>query len=204
MGKWFDGAVEARFKSISGEYLTKLPPRSVIGRSNWYLVDQTQKAEIAAILRSQQCLGLCMAGLCVALGAAYGIVANILDLTHKQMRFGLLVAVLAMMAIGMVPILYVRHKLAPLSAMLRPTDLRVTLREQTETYARNISRNVLVVGILCGLMLIVANLVILADQAYEGGPLAGMIGNMLGALSGVLSTAYLIWLIVLRDRGMRA
>jgi hypothetical protein len=202
MGKWFDGAVEARFKSMSGGYLAKLPPRNLLGRSEWYLVNETQKTEIAAILRSRQCLGLCMAGVCIVLGAAYGLLADLLDLTRQQMRFGLPVALLAMMATGVVPILYVRHKLAPLLAMLEPTDLRVTLREQTETLARDIPRNVLVVGIVCGLTLIVANLVVLAGQAYEGRPLGAMIGNMLGAVCAGLLTAYLVRLIVLRN--MRA
>lgn len=107
-----------------------------------------------------------------------------------------MVAFLTMMAMGVVPIVYVRHKLAPLLAMLQPTDLRVTLRERTEAYARNISRKVLVVGIMCGLMLTVANFGIIANEAYEGRALEATIGNMLGALSGALSTAYVIWLIV--------
>lgn len=202
MAKWYEGAEQSAFKRIPNGYLAQLPTRNFIGQRQSYLVNAAQMAEIAAVLRDQRRLMIYMGVLCAVSGAAFGLLAGIWHLTPSDLFYGLLVLVaLIMVAMAVVPTAYVRRRLGPLLATLQPTDLRIPFREQVESVARNISGKVIAIGIASGVLMIVGNLMTLADAAYEGRRLGIMVvGNAIYFLVGGVLIAYFIWLIVLRNR----
>ena len=51
MAKWYEGAEEAAFKPVAGGYLFQAPNPWPFGRSSAYLVNEAQKATLAARLR---------------------------------------------------------------------------------------------------------------------------------------------------------
>jgi len=199
MAKWYEGAEESAFKPVPGGYVAQLP--RFIGRSQGYVVNETQKAEIAAVLRRQRLLMLYLFAMFVPVGAAFGLVAGIRHLTLGQVGLGMVALVtLVFVAVSVVQIGYVRPRLQPLLATLQPTDQRVTFREQVETVARKVSGKVLVAGIAGGILMIVGNIMTLADAIHDEralGPV--LVWNAIPFLFGGVLTAYFAWLIVLRN-----
>jgi hypothetical protein len=202
MSRWYEGAEEAAFKPVPGGYVAQLPSPMLFGRPRRYLVNEAQKAEIAAALRRQRRLMLLLVPIPLAAALVAGLVYA---MSHalSPLAIGIGTAVLFALLFFVVVLanMYAMRLLRPLLAVLPRTDQRIRFGEQVERVAGAVSGKVLVVGLISGALVTVINLLMIADAVF-GGRVHGMLltGDAIAALGGVILTVYFAWLVILRCR----
>jgi hypothetical protein len=208
MPRWYDGAEESAFKPVAGGYVAQLPSSGLIGRPRYYLVNDAQKAEIAAVLRRERrwmlgllaifFLTLAAFGAGLAVGIAHGHGGRVLS----GLSIGIGASLLVLVMIGTFAWLHahVMRPLQPLLATLPPTDERIKFSEQIRALARAVSGKVLVVGIASGIVMIIASSLTVAGVVYEGRSGFTLVWASVMFVWGGLLTAYFAWLITVRKR----
>jgi len=185
MRRWYEGAEESAFKPVAGGYVAQL------SRSQRYLVNDAQKAEIAAALRRKRRLMLYLAPIGPLIGIAF------VELGKGYGGLGLMVGgillLLYLFALGLVDT-YVMRPLRPLLATLPRTEERITFRESVENIA-GASGKALVMGIVALVLAIILLITALAIAIQNSNPL----GILILILFLGLVTAYFAWLIILRS-----
>jgi hypothetical protein len=207
MSRWYEGAEEAAFKPVPGGYVAQLPSPKLFGRPRRYLVNEAQKAEIAAALRRQRRLMLVLMPIPLAIALIAGLVYV---MSHAQsgpalspLMIGTGTALLFVFVVFVVFLvnIHVMRQLRPLLAMLPRTDQRIRFGEQVERVAGAVSGKVLAVGLISGAVVTVVNLLMIADAVWEGrADIMLQRGNAIAALGGAVLTAYFAWLVILRCR----
>lgn len=209
MSRWYEGAEEAAFKPVPGGYVAQLPSPTLLGRSQRYLVNEAQKAEIAAALRRQRRFMLILMPIPLAVALVAGLVyAQTHTLSTLAIGIGTaLVLVFVLFTVALINISMMRS-LRPLLAALPRTDQRIRFDEQVERVAGAISGKVLVLGLISGPVVTVSNLLMLVHTVDEGrGQIMLPTGDAIAALGGAVLTAYFAWLVILRckrPRGQRS
>jgi uncharacterized Tic20 family protein len=205
MARWYEGAEEAAFKPVAGGYVFQ-PPSLLwpFTRSGCYLVNEAQKAALAACLLRQrrQVFVMVVAYLLIVIGLmlAAGISGAL-----ERMSNGEFIAILAVTGLVVVPIVIVPHfrlmrTLRPLLAGLPRSAERITLAEQLHGLAGAISNKLLVLGAIGGSMMVLGNLGSLIDAIVEGRGDSTLFGSMFEVLFGALLTSYFAYLAILKRR----
>jgi uncharacterized Tic20 family protein len=206
MAKWYEGAEEAAFKAVAGGYVFQ-PPSLLwpFTRSRGYLVNEDKKAELAVCLRRQRRQVLFMVVAYVLLVSALTLAAS-LSGAIQSISSGEFVAIGALMALAVVPIVIVPHfqllrTLRPLLAGVPPTDERISFGEQLHGLAGAISGKLLILGGVGGAMMVIGNLTQLLDAIAVDRD--GLFGALFGVVFGALLTSYFAYLAILKRRLQR-
>ncbi len=205
MAKWYEGAEEAAFKPVAGGYVFQPPSLSwPFASSRGYLVNEAQKAELAACLRGQRrriffllvVYVLIVLGLMVAVGMS-GSAPRI-----PSVEF---IAIVTVTALAVVPIVIVPHislvrTMRPLLADLPRTDERITLGDQLHSLAGAISGKLLALGGIGGGMMTIGNIVSIVDAIAEDRAGSRLYWPIFGLVFGALLTSYFAYLAILKAR----
>jgi hypothetical protein len=204
MAKWYEGAEEAAFKPVAGGYVFQ-PPSLYwpFARSRGYLVNEAQKAELAACLRRQRRrIFLLVVVYVIGLGltAAIGMSGGAQRVSPVGFIAIVLVTVLAVILIAIVPHIYLMRTLRPLIADLPRTDERITLGDQLHSLAAAISGRLLLLGGIGGGLMIIGNIVSIVDAIAEDRGGSGLFWPIFGLVFGALLTSYFAYLALLKAR----
>jgi MFS family permease len=196
--------VQASFKPTAGGYVFRCPNPWLFGRWRSYLVNEAQKETLAVHLRQRQRLILWLMAiyLLVALGltALFGSLGAPPDPSTAGLLAVIAAALLGMLALALVPHLYLMRKIEPLLAQMQRTDEQTTLREQIFGIAAVISPVNLALGGLGGFLIAVANIKSIAEELSEGRFGSQLLWPAMGLLIGVLLASYFAYLAVLKRR----
>jgi hypothetical protein len=196
MTRWYEAANEASFKTVAEGYVFQSPHPWIFARPRYYLVDQTQKAEILARLGRWRLLMLIsVLTIFVLMGSFYAF------LTVSPPIFVPLVALLlGLMMCVAVPQIYLTRALRPLLADARRTRERIKVSEQLPKIAASISTKVLVVGMIGGLAMIGGGVLELFDTFLASGHLASSALYSSSILVAGFLTFYFIYLVRLKAK----
>ena len=208
MPRWYDGAEESAFKPVAGGYVAQLPSSRLIGRPRYYLVNEAQKAEIATVLRRERrwmlgllaifFLTLAAFGAGLAVGIAHGHGGRVLS--GLSIGIGTSLLVLVMIVTFAWLHAYVMRPLQPLLATLPRTEQRITFFEQVHAIAKAVSAKVLVVGVVAGIVAMIASSMAVIGVIYEGRWGFTLVWGLIMFVWGGLLTVYFAWLIAIRKR----
>jgi hypothetical protein len=107
---------------------------------------------------------------------------------------------LGMLALALVPHLYLMRKIEPLVARLPRTDDRATLHEQLFGVAAVISNVHLAMGGVGGVLIAIANIKTIVEELSGGQPGSQLIWSAIGLLVGVSLASYFAYLAILKRR----
>jgi hypothetical protein len=203
MASLFDRAVETSFTPTEGGYVFRCPNPWLLGRRRSYLVNDAQKEVLAAHLRQRQRVILWLLALYLLI--AFGATMLFQSSGPDDAATGAFVAVvvltlLGMLAIAVVPHLYLMRRIAPVLAQLQPSDERATLHEQLFGVAAMISPLHLALGGLGGFLVAVANIKSIAEELAADRFTSQLLWSGMGLLIGVLLASYFAYLAILRAR----
>ena len=216
--KWYARANEASFKPTSGGYVFQAPSPWIFARPRYYLVSETQKAQLLAGLARWRLLlivavvsNFALVGALVFLmqSAPATFARPLVPLAQSLGSFGFVLLLFAVFALMTAPVLAMPQ--VYLAGVLRAglvgaplTDERIRISDQLPKIATSVSRTVLAVGLIAGSVLIVSSLLILLDGYLEGHLLRGALQMIPALLFGALLTAYFVYLLRLRARQKQA
>jgi hypothetical protein len=204
MAKWYEGAEEAAFKPVAEGYVFQAPNPWPFGRTRSYLVNEAQKARLAARLRRMRRQILLLAGLvmllAVVLSAVVGMTGAGDALSLPAFAAIVAVTILVMLSVPLVPHLLLMRDLPALLAGLQRTDERVTVGEQLQSVATSISVWLLVLGGVGGALMVIGNIVSLADAISHGRSGTDLYGSVLALAFGLLLTGYFSYLGILKAK----
>ena len=203
MASLFDRAVETSFKPTEGGYEFRCPSPLLFGSWRNYLVNDAQKEVLAAHLRQRQrlILRLMAVYLLIAFGATMLFQSSGAPDTSSYGFLAVVVlTLLGMLALALVPHLYLMRRIAPMLAQLQRTDEQATLHQQLFGVAALISPVHLALGGLGGFLIAASNVKSIADEIAAGGGGSELLWSAIGLLIGVLMASYFIYLTVLRRR----
>ncbi len=205
MARWYEGAEEAAFKPVAGGYVFQ-PPSLFwpFSRSRGYLVNEAQKAELAACLRRQRRLIflLIIAYVLIGLGltTAIGMWGAPGRISPVEFIAIVTVTALAAVPIVIVPHIYLVRSLRPLIAELPRSDERITVGDQFRRLAAAVSVPLLLLGGIGGGLMIIGNIVSIVDVIAEDRGGSKLYWPIFGLLFGVLLTGYFAYLAVLKAK----
>jgi hypothetical protein len=204
MARWYDGAEEAAFKPVAGGYVFQ-PPSLLwpFVRPRGYLVNEAQKAELAARLRRQRrriFLMLVVYVIGFGLTAVVGISGGVQRISPMGFIAIVTVTALAVVLIAIVPHIYLVRSLRPLLSDLPRADERITLGDQLHSLAAAISGKLLLLGGIGGGLMIIGNIVSIASAIAEDRGGSKLFWSIFGLLFGVLLTSYFAYLALLKRR----
>ena len=196
MARWFEGAEEAAFMPVAGGYLLQLPNRWFIGRAQRYLVNESQKAPIAAIMRRRRRLVIPLLLAYLALVVSFFLLLRWSMGPHGPTSLSVAIAiayiVLTVAALVLAPHYYMMRKLAPLLAGLPPTEQRIKLGDQIRNLAKAMPDKLLLIGGAGGALMIIGNLMVVADAIHDGHWGGHLVWTALSLLVGGLLTGYFV------------
>lgn len=204
MASWYERTVQASFKPTADGYVYRCPNPWLFGRWRSYLVNEAQKEIVAAHLRQRQRLILWL--MAIYLLTALGLTALLQssgaapDTSTAGFMGVIALTMLAMLALALVPHLYLMRKIEPLLAQLPRADERATLHEQLFGVAAVISNLHLALGGLGGFMIAVANIKSIADELSQGRAGSQLYLSAFGLLVGVLLASYFAYLTILKRK----
>ena len=117
----FDGMEQIVFKPVAEGFVYRAPNLWVVGPSHYYLVNETQKSELATHHRSMMRF---LFVLIVIGGASAGLFTS--TLAHTQGWPALAGGMLIGLAIGVAVNLWLAHKVQPIVAHLTPANDKIT------------------------------------------------------------------------------
>jgi hypothetical protein len=203
MAGLFDRAVETSFTPTDGGYVFRCPNPWLIGRRRSYLVNDAQKEVLAAHLRQRQrvILWLLAIYLLIAFGATMRFQSSgPPDTATGGFLAAVVLIILGMLAIALVPHLYLMRKVEPVLAQLQRSDERATLHEQLFGVAAMISPLHLALGGLGGVLIAIANIKTIVEELSGGNPGSQLIWSAIGLLIGVSMASYFAYLAILKRR----
>jgi hypothetical protein len=138
MSRWwspFDGIEEMSFKRVPEGWVYAAPKPWVFGSGRYYLLSESQKAEIASQLR--RVWRVLLAAIIVVVAVAVPISLPRFD---EHPVAGLALAMLAGLVIGLLSNTYLCRAIRPIVAGLQPTTQRITQGEVLKTQVAVFSR----------------------------------------------------------------
>jgi hypothetical protein len=204
MASVFDRAVEASFKSVPGGYEFRRPNPWLFGYWRTYLVNDAQKAVLAAFVRQRQRLILGLLAIYLLLGFAATVLFQALggppDLSPGQFVTVVVAAMLGMLMLALLPHIYLMRKIEPLLAELPRTDEQATFHQQLFGVAAVISPVHLALGGVGGFLIAASNVKGIADLIAQGAVGSELFWPGFGLLIGLTLASYFTYLAVLRRR----
>jgi hypothetical protein len=203
MASLFDRAVEASFKPNDGGYVFRCPSPWLFGSWRTYLVNEAQKASLAAHLRQRQRLLLWLMAIYLTIAFAATMLFQSSGAPDTSTAGFLAVVVstlLGMLALALVPHLYLMRKIKPMLADLQRADAPVGLHEQLFGVAAVISPVNLALGGLGGVLVAIANIKTIAEELSGGRPGSQVLWSAAGLLVGVALASYFAYLTILKRR----
>ena len=209
MPRWYEGAEESAFKPTAGGYVFQPPTLTwPFGRGPAYLVNEAQKAALAACLRRQrlQTLLAMMAFMLIALGSGVliAVTGAVARLSPAGFAASFIVILVVAMAIALLPYFFAVRAMRPLLAEAPRTDERITTGEQLQRLAGAISPKLLWLGGAGGIMMIVGSLMSIAATVAEGHSVFRFPWQILTLVFGALLTSYFVYLGRLRRKARRS
>jgi hypothetical protein len=203
MASLFDRAVDASFKPVPGGYEFRRPNPWLFGFWRTYLVNDAQKEVLAAFVRQRQRLILGLLAVYLLMGMVATVLFQLLgppDLASGAFLAIVVAAMLGMLALALVPHLYLMRKIEPLLAELQRTDEQATLHQQLFGVAAVISPLHLALGGGGGFLVAASNVKSLADLIAQGAAASELVWSAFGLLIGFLLASYFLYLAILRRR----
>ena len=199
MAQWHERAEEGSFRPVEGGYVFQPPTAWILGRPRYVVVDEAQKAVVAARLRRWR--GLVIAFVAISFVLVGAIMATLLlapaTLSRPSLLGLLIVVTLSLfLPLVLVPQMYLMRALH----QLPPRPGRIMVREQLAKIAVSVSGKLLVTGLVAGLTTAAISLLMLID-AWQAGRLAQKV-FLLGSsvMTGTLLAGYFGYLVALRAR----
>jgi hypothetical protein len=203
MASWYERAVQTSFKPTADGYVFRCPNLWLFGRGRSYLVNEAQKEALAAHLRRRQRLILRLMAiyLVIAFGATMLFQSAGAPDTSTAGFFGVIaLTVLGMLALALVPHIYLMQKIEPMLAQLQRSDEQTSLREQIFGVAALISPVHLALGGVGGALVAVANIKTIVEELSEGRFTSQLVWSSIGLLIGILLASYFAYLAVLKRK----
>jgi hypothetical protein len=214
VSRWYERANEASFKSAPGGYVFQCPNAWIFARPNYYLVNESKKAEILAVMGRWRLLLLSVQAIMLPIWLIPillpGTFGSALLPAFRLLGPGLftlsLVVVVTLLIIPLiaVPQIYLARALRPLLADAPLTEERIKVSEQLSKIATAVSGKMLVIGLIAALAMVGSGSSLLLD-AYVEGRLG--VGAFIAAPSlmtgGLLLTAYFAYLMRLKAKMQR-
>ncbi|HWZ09814.1 MAG TPA: hypothetical protein VNW48_01865 [Xanthobacteraceae bacterium] len=204
MASWYEKAVQTSFKPApEGGYVFRCPNPWLFGRWRSYLVNEHEKEMLAVHLRQRQRLILWLMAiyLVIAFGATMLLQSSDAPDPSTSAFLGVVaLTMLGMLALALVPHLYLMRKIEPLVAQLPRTDDRATLHEQLFGVAAVISNVHLAMGGVGGVLIAIANIKTIVEELSGGQPGSQLIWSAIGLLVGVSLASYFAYLAILKRR----
>jgi hypothetical protein len=209
MAKWYQQANEVAFKAVDGGYVFQSPNPWIFARPRYYLVSEEKKAEISQVLGRWRrlfvlCVAICLP-FCFAISA---VLPMLFKLWPGIAGLGLPVfmplIVLVCSTPVVVPQAYLTRRLGPLLADAPRTNERITVRHQLATAATSLSGKLLAVGLVPGLIMMAAGLLLLLDTVLEDRDGSLIPAALIILIGGAMPSAYFVYLIRLKANLRRA
>jgi hypothetical protein len=202
MASWYERAVQTSFKPAPEGYVFRCPNPWLFGRSRSYLVSEAQKEALSVFLRQRQRLILRLLSiyLLIAFGATMLLQSSAPDTAADGFLAIVVLTLLGMLALALLPHLYLMRKIEPLLAQLPRADEQTTLRGQLFGVAAVISPLHLALGGLGGFLVAVANIKTIAEQLAQGSVDSQIVWPAGGLLVGVGLASYFAYLAILKRR----
>jgi len=184
----------------------------MFARPSYYLVNDTQKAQLLACLGRWRLLLLIVTAIEVSLTLAItlpmimapGTFGRLFRPVLLQLGAGLFtlslcaLMVLLVASLFAVPQIYLARTLRPLLADARPSDARIRIAEQLPRIAASVSRKVLLCGLAGGLAMTGGGLLQMTDAFLEGHVARSLPSNAALLIAGALLTSYFVYLMKLK------
>jgi hypothetical protein len=204
MVAWYERAVQTSFKPTPDGYEFRCPNPWLFGHWRSYLVNEDQKEMLAAHLRQRQRLILRLLVIYVLIALGLTMLFEWSGTAPDPATggfFGIVaLAMLGMLALALLPHLYLMRKIQPLLAQLPRTDDRATLHEQLFGVAAVISNVHVAMGGVGGFLIAVSNIKTIAEGLSEGRTASELYLSALGLLVGVAMAGYFAYLAILKRR----
>jgi hypothetical protein len=208
MASWYDKAAQTSFKPApEGGYVYRCPNPWLFGHWRSYLVNETEKESLSVHLRQRQRLTLWLFGfyLLVAFGLtiAFGSSGSAVDPTSGGFYVFVALALMGMLALALVPHVYLMLKIAPMVAQLPRAEPPVSLHDQLFGVAAVISYLHLALGGFGGALVVIANVKTMAEYLSEGAPGIQLLWPGFGLVFGSMFAGYFLYLTILKRKLQR-
>ncbi|HEY4407682.1 MAG TPA: hypothetical protein VGN55_23780 [Xanthobacteraceae bacterium] len=205
MASWYYNAVQTSFRPApEGGYVYRCPNPWLFGHWRSFLVNEDQKESLSVHLRARQRLILWLMGLylLIAFGLTlvFGSSGSAPDPTSGGFYVFVAVALLGMLALALVPHLYLMHKISPMLAQLPRAEAPLSLHEQLFGVAAVISNLHLALGGFGGVLIFIANAKTIVEYLSEGVIGTELIWPCFGLLIGSLLAGYFLYLTILKRK----
>jgi hypothetical protein len=199
-----DKAIESWFTPTEGGYTFRYPSPWLFGHWRSYLVSEAQKRGLMVFLRFRRQLLLRYLIAYVLVGALISVLAStqpaMQDLSTTTMGALVVAALAAMMAVMVVPHLYLLRKMEPILAQAKRTDSLGTFREQIFAVANLVPTGLLVTGGVGFFMAALSSVDSLAEAIAQGADPWRLVWPGAGLFISTLLTIYFIYVIMLKRR----
>jgi len=199
-----DKAIESWFTPTEGGYTFRYPSPWLFGHWRSYLVSEAQKRGLMVFLRFRRQLLLRYLVAYVLVGALLSVLAStqpaMSNLSSTATGAIIVAALGAMLAVMVVPHLYLLRKMEPILAQATRTDGLGTLGEQIFGVADVVPVGLLVVGGTGFFLAALSSVDSLAEAIAQGADAWRLAWPGAGLLVSTLLTSYFIYLIVLKRR----
>ena len=203
MASWYERAVQTSFKPTADGYVFRCPNPWLFGHWRSYLVNEAQKEILAAHLRQRQRLILWLMAVYLLIALGFTILfqsSGAPDTSTSGFLAVVVLSMVGMLALALVPHLYLMRKIEPLLAQLPRTDDRATLHEQLFGVAAVISNVHLALGGVGGVLIAIANIKTIVEELSGGNPGSQLTWSAIGLLIGVLMASYFAYLAILKRK----
>ena len=195
------------FKPVPEGYVYRAPSKWVFGGNRFYLVNETQKAEILAIARarSQAPFWLTLTGLVAASSVIVAWASGHGGPTVRDAVITLAVLPVCFYAALVLTIWPLERRLAPILARLPRTDQRITPADLRAAMRTGLSfRKSLLLGLVQGILAcgLAVSAMLLSDDATPSGQAVALL-LMVASAGGMISAICLLAVAVGKRRGER-
>jgi hypothetical protein len=205
MARWYENVVHTSFKPApDGGYVFRCPNPWLFGHWRSYLVNEAEKESLSVHLRQRQRLILWLMGLYLLAGFGltlmFGSSGNAPDSTRGGFYAFVALALLGMLALALVPHVYLMRKIAPMLAQLPRAEKAMTFHDQLFGVAAVISNLHLALGGFGGLLVVISNVKTIVEYLSEGGVGTQLLWPGFGVVFGSLFAGYFAYLAILKRR----
>jgi hypothetical protein len=205
MASWYYHAVQTSFKPApEGGYVYRCPNPWLFGHWRSYLVNEAQKESLSVHLRQRQRLILWLMGIYLLAGfgltLTFGSSGSASDPTGGGFYAFVALALLGMLALALVPHVYLMRKIEPMLAQLPRAEQPMTFHDQLFGVAAVISNLHLALGGFGGLLVVIANVKTIVEYLSEGVVGTQLLWPAFGVVFGSLFASYFGYLFILKRR----